>query len=282
MPNLSQINQDSMIYMFKGEFGTRKSTAALSFPLPQYWFSIDKKMDSLIIPCRNWGINPTDIDYDEYHDYNSILMKLERFRTNCRYKTIIIDNVTANGDVINSQTLDSKAGKKSKDGDDSGLTIGGIPVNTLSDYKAEAAGFAKELKIVQDIKSHFKVNIIIIAHVIGERKLESDTTATHMSRVIITGGKVISAKIPTYCSEVYHFNVERAVDVSKEGDYTCITSHTGDDFARTGLPLARKLVFNGDSLYQKFIAPAIEKNRVVPIVSPPKSLSVTPTTESKG
>ena len=277
MPNLSQVNQDSMFYMLKGEIGTRKSTAALSFPLPQYWFSIDKKMDSLMIPCRNWGINPADIDFDNYIDFNNIKQKLERMRTNCKYKTIILDSITSNGDVINRQTLLSKTGKSTKAGEESGMNIGGIAVNTMGDYKAEAAGFLDEIALLQDIKEYFKVNIVLIAHVIGERKLDSDTASTHHSRIIVTGGKVISAKIPSYCSEIYHFNVDKAMDVSKEGDYTCLTSHTSDDFARTSLPLPRKIVFNGDNLYTKYILPAINKNRWTEESKPtPKPLSVTP------
>jgi len=276
MGNLSQLNQDSMMYLLKGEWGTRKSTFALSFPIPQYWFSIDKKMDSLIIPCRNWGINPADIDFDYYTDFNNIKQKLERMRTNCKYKTLILDNITANGDVINRQSLKSKEGKKNTEGDDKGMTIGGIAVNTMGDYKAEAAGFSDEIALFQDIKEYFKINIVLIAHVIGERKLDSEVASTHHSRIIVTGGKIISAKIPTYCSEVYHFNVDRAMDTSKEGDYTCLTSHTGDDYARTSLPLPRKIVFNSDKAYDKYILPAIEKNRLAPSVPTPKPLSVTP------
>ena len=124
---------------------------------------------------------------------------------------------------------------------------------------------------------HHKINIVIIAHVIGERKADSETNSTHFSRIIVTGGKIISAKIPSYCSEVYHFNVDRALDTSKEGDYTCLTSHTGDDFARTSLPLSRKIVFNGEPLYTKFIVPAIEKNRSSNVSTPTvKPLSVNP------
>lgn len=263
MYNLGQVSQESQFVLLKGEPGTRKSTVALSYPKPQYWFSIDQKMDALIIPARLWGINPAEIDADDYTDYMALKARLERFRTGCKYKTIVVDSITSNGDVINRQTLALKAGSKNKEGGDKGMMIGGIPVNTMDDYKAEASAFQEEIALLKEIHKAYKVNIVLIAHVIGERKADEVGSSTHFSRIIVTGGKIISAKIPAYCSEVYHFNVERSVDASKEGDYTCLTVHTGDDFARTSLPLERKLVFNNKPLYDTYILPAINKNKLI-------------------
>jgi len=41
MPTLETASLDALFCLFKGEWGTRKSTQALSFPRPQYWFSFD-------------------------------------------------------------------------------------------------------------------------------------------------------------------------------------------------------------------------------------------------
>jgi hypothetical protein len=98
----------------------------------------------------------------------------------------------------------------------------------------------------------------LIAHVIGDRKPE-EANMSHFARIIVTGGKIISAKIPAYCQEIYHFNVKAAADTSQEGKYSLVTSHMGNDFARTCLPLEREIVFNNNPLYPTYIKPALTK-----------------------
>jgi hypothetical protein len=256
---MNDIKNDRIFGLFKGEPGTRKSTAALSFPTPQYWISTDKKMNSLITPMKNWGINPVEIEYDNYDQWTPIIQRLEKFQINCKYKTIVDDSITSNADVINRQTMKFKAGGTTKAGDEKGHRIGGIPVNTMEDYKAEASAFQELIALLKDIHEHHGTNIVIIAHVIGERSSKDASGSTHFARIIVTGGKIISAKIPAYCSEVYHFNVEQSVDASKEGSYGLVTVHNGDDFARTALPLAPRIIFNNDKLYDKYLLPAINQ-----------------------
>lgn len=259
MPTMSEPFDNTIYALFKGEPGTRKSTAALSFPTPQYWFSADKKMTSLRLPMYNWGIKPADIVYDDYTNFTAVRDKLEKFQTNCPFKTLIFDSVTSIGDITNSQTMLAKSGTKNKQGEEKGAQVGGISINSLEDYKAEASAFNQLIALTKDIKSYHKINIVLIAHVIGERKPQEKKESTHFARIIVTGGKIISAKIPAYCEEVYHFNVEPNVDAAKEDDYGLVTRHSGDDFARTGLPLPRKIVFGNQPLYENFIKPAIEK-----------------------
>ena len=61
MPTMESTSFDSLYCMFKGEPGTRKSTQALSFPGPQYWFSWDRKMNGIYLPMKKWGIDPKTI-----------------------------------------------------------------------------------------------------------------------------------------------------------------------------------------------------------------------------
>lgn len=258
MSSMKDLSLDHLFCLFKGEPGTRKSTQALSFPTPQYWFSTDQKMDALIQPARAWNTDLAQIDYDDYGDWTKIQTRLEKFQTDCKYKTLVVDSITSNGDVINLQTKRSKSAAKNAAGEKP-FMVGGIPVNTLDDYKAESAAFQELIAQLKEIKRYHKINIILIAHVVGERKKGDENSMTHTSRIIVTGGKVISAKIPAYCSEVYHFNIDQAMNVDKEGDYGLLTVHTGLDFARTSLPLPRKIVFNNEPLYQKYLVPAIAK-----------------------
>lgn len=257
MPNLSTVNYDSMLYMLKGEPGTRKSTQALSFPGPQFWFSTDKKMEALLLPAKDWGVSFTDIDYEEFKTdatgFDKIIDRLRKFKVNCKYKTIIIDSITSLGSTINTQTVQSKLL-----GPGTVKKVGGIPVNSIEDYNAEAAGFRDVMDAVQDIRIYHKINIILVAHVVGERAKDEAST-THQSRIIITGGKTISGKIASLCGEVYHFDIKKNPDVTKEGTYGLITVHTGDDFARTSLGLPRRIDFGNKPLYLTYIQPAINK-----------------------
>ena len=154
-----------------------------------------------------------------------------------------------------------KQGTKTTDGKVKGGNVGGIPVNSMEDYKAEASAFQELIAVLKDIHSFHKVNVILIAHVIGARKPEDGASSTHFARIIVTGGQIISAKIPAYCSEVYHFDVEQQANADREGHYGLLTVHTGNDFARTSLPLPQRINFNNDPLYEKYILPAIKANK---------------------
>jgi hypothetical protein len=275
MANLGQVNMDALFVMMKGEPGTRKSTQALSFPGRQFWISTDRKMESLVLPAKRWGIKLTDIDYEDYTNWDAPKAKLKQFQLNCPYKTIIVDSITSIGDNMTSQVRASKAGKEG-----GGKVIGGIQVSGLEEYNAEAAAFQELIAMLKDIHSFHKVNIILIAHVVGQRKSDDANKLTHHSRVIITGGDKISGKLASYMTEVYHFNVKPGFAETDEGEYGLFTSHTGNDYARTSLPLERNIAFNDKPLYDRWIAPAIAKlNAEKPIerIPPPPPKPTTPT-----
>ncbi len=240
--------------MFKGEPGTRKSTAALSYPTPQYWISTDQKMEAMQLPAKRWGINLKEIEYDDYTNWDKPKAKLEMLQVNCPYKTIIVDSITSIGDCMTSQAR----GMKNKKGE--GKMIGGIPVSGLEEFNAESSAFKEMIALLKDIHKFHKVHIILIAHVIGQRKDSDDNKSTHHSRIIVTGAAQISAKIASYVTEAYHFNVKSDFNVdSGEGKYALFTSHMGNDYARTSLPLPKEIEFNNEPLYDKWIKPAIDK-----------------------
>lgn len=262
MPTLETIDYSKLFCLFKGEPGTRKSAAALSFPKPIYFFDWDNKIEALGRPLQAWGINPKDVSYDTYKDWNAALTKLKGFQTKCPYKTLVIDSITSCADAINRQTLQIKqSGGGSK-------TIASIPVNSIEDFNAEDSALKELIAICKDIKAYHKINIVLIAHVIQKEHKSADGK-THMARSIVTAGKAIAQKIPAYCSEIYHFNIKMGMDISKGGQYSCLTVHTGDDMARSSLPIESEIIFGNDPLYDRWIAPAIAKmeahNKLNPI-----------------
>jgi hypothetical protein len=250
MPTLATLNSDALFVMLKGEPGTRKSTQALSFPTPQYWVSTDQKMDALELPAKRWGVDMNQVSFDDYTDWDKPEAKLKSFQLTCPFKTIVVDSVTSIGDNMNRQV------RRNKNAGGEGKRIGGISTSGLEEYNAEASAFADMMAILKDIHKFHKVNIILIAHVVGQRKNDDANKLTHHSRVIITGGDKISGKIASYMTEVYHFDVKAGFAETDEGEYGCFTSHTGNDYARTSLPLERRITFNNDPLYEKWIRPA--------------------------
>lgn len=262
MPTLDKaIDPDALFTLLKGEPGTRKSTSALSYPMPQYWFSTDQKMGALALPAKKWGVDLKQVTYDDYVDWNGIKAKLEMFEARCSYKTLIVDSITSVGDAMNLQVQKFKGANA--------YHIGGIPVDTIEDYKAEASAFREMCSLLNRIRKAHKIHIVIIAHVVGQRSSNDANKLTHHSRVIVTGGEKIAAKISSYVDEAYHFNIRPGATESSPGDYTCITMHTGNDYARTSLELQREIAFNNDPLYTKYLLPAIEKMR------PPKPVPAT-------
>lgn len=254
MPTLNDVRIDALFSMFKGEPGTRKSTAALSYPTPQYWISTDQKMEALMLPAKRWGIKMNEVQYDDFTDWDKPKARLEQLQVNCPFRTIIVDSITSIGDNINSQTRRFKQADGGK-----GKSVGGIKTNSIEDYMAEATAFQELMALLKDIYKFHHVHVILIAHVVGQRKDSDDNKLTHHSRVIITGGDKISGKIACYMTEVYHFNIKPQFEADKEGQYGLLTVHTGNDFARTSLPLPQEILFNNRPLYEGWIAPAIEK-----------------------
>lgn len=272
MPTLADIKLDALFSMMKGEPGTRKSTCALSYPKPQYWFSMDQKMEALVLPAKRWGVNlRTEVEFDDYKDWDAPRKKLESLQLNCKYKTIIVDSITSAGDVMTSQV---KKNKKADSG--GGKTIGGIAVSGLEEFNAESSAFQEMIAMLKDIHKFHKVHVVMIAHVLAARKDNDANKLTHHSRIIVTGAEKISAKLAAYMTEVYHFNIIPAFEAEKEGDYSCVTVHTGNDYARTSLPLVREIKFNAEPLYEKWIEPAIIK---LTNETPIQRIQTTPTTQ---
>ncbi len=254
----------SLFSMHKGEPGTWKSSSCVTYPTPIWWGDMDGKINAIRIPAQKYGINLSDIEYETYVaenpdlKWNQLISKLESFQLNCKYKTINIDSVTSLADMINRGTIYAEYGLTNKGGKEKGLRIGGIPVNDMGHYKAESAAFSELIAVCKRIQEFNGTFINIIAHVVGERKIE-DNSLSQSARIIITGGRTISGKIPAYCEETYHYIAERPANPDGAPDMACYTSHTGLDFARTILPLGQKLKLNDKNFFKEYIAPAISK-----------------------
>lgn len=265
MPNMLQADPKLLYVLLKGGPGLRKSTTALSFPGSQYWFSWDKKMQSMILPMRYLKLDPTKIDYDDYTDWSSAETKLKQLQSKCDYDNLIFDSITSLGDSALGQVMTFKgAPKKDDEEKKKERLVGGIQVNELEDFNAESSAIMKLISMTKDIQTYNKkqynryINIILIAHIL-EVTHKPLTGPMTVSSTIVTAAKKNAAKIPAYCSEVYHFGIKRALVEGQGGKLLCVTHNTGDDFARTSLPLPREIEVTDANFYNTHIAPAIRK-----------------------
>jgi len=162
-------------------------------------------------------------------------------------------------DMTLRQTVKLKYGKTRQSGAQAGKVIAGIAVNEIEDYNAESAALQELIALTKDINAYHKVNIILVAHVVQAEYRNVTNNTTHISRTIVTAGKKVAPKIPAYCGEVYHFNIEKGFEEGRGGDYSLLTEHTGDDFARTAIGLPSKIVFGDKPIYDTYLKPAIAK-----------------------
>lgn len=257
MPSLFDARYDrGFITLMKGEPGTRKSTAAVTYPRPHYWFSGDKKMVALGLPARRFGIPLHEIEYDDYYKFSEVDKKTKSFKTICKYKTLFYDSVTSIADLILLETIKTKVSDPNQA---SGKKVGNIFVPGLEEFNAESSAFVELLDDMADIRNYHGINIVLIAHVIGQRKDDEKNSKTHHSRIIATGAQKTASKIAAYMTEVYHFNIKPNMNPDEEGEYTVYTTHTGNDYARTSLGLDKVIKFNDKPFYNDFIEPAIKK-----------------------
>jgi hypothetical protein len=212
-------------------------------------------MEALNLPAKRWGIKMKDIHYDDYTDWQKPQAKLEQLQVNCPFKTIIVDSITSMGDAMTSQV---RKIKKSGGGDSKGKTIGGISVSGLEEFNAESGAFKDLIAMLKDIHKFHKVHVVLIAHVVGQRKDNEGDNTTHHSRIIVSGAAQISAKIASYVTEAYHFNISKGFkEDTGDSKFGLFTRHMGNDYARTSLPLPQRIDFNDEPLYEKWILPAI-------------------------
>ena len=267
MPTLEILNYDALYSLFKGDPGTWKSSTALTYPLPQYWMSFDRKMRALALPAKRHGIDLSKVHYDDFNTWTmhrannqpSALAVLEKLITNCPYRTIVLDSVTTIADAMLRQILDSKVGQKRKSGESAGKIIGGIDVSEVEDFNAEGAGLNELMALSKDLNQLREVNVILIAHVVRTEQKDLSGNIV-ITRTLVTAGKKPAAKIPAVCDETYQFGLKPALVVGQETNIQVSTVNTSEDYARTVLPLDKLMSLGPEiNFYKTYIQPAIDK-----------------------
>ena len=235
MPKTSEIDLGGAIMaIFKGETGTWKSCSACSFPGPIYIFDIDGRVKSIrkVHPTR------TDIEYDTYPmdgGFDRLADKLNRLQDNCPFKTVLISSLTNLAEMLIFYSLDQRGTGERKL--NTYIRKGIIEMTEIEDFGAEARGMATIIAALQNVNKDRKAHVILEAHVLTVEQRNLKTQTTTISRTLVTAGRKVAAKIPTVFDEVWHFNPKPAIQEGKGMGMQVITVNTGEDFARTALPI---------------------------------------------
>ncbi len=237
--------------LLKGDPGTGKTPIACSFPTPLLLFDCDFRARSLNLFFKNDPERIKQIEVVQPKSFEEVRSRLELIASERkpRYKTIVVDPLTTFADMTMRNVLEIKgAGRK----------IGNVKVAGIQDYGDESAILNEVIYHLRNIYQTHSINTILVAHVVTSEEKDLKEQKTVYSRSLLTGGKKIGSKLPSYFDEVWHTYVRS--DLKGRPEFVLQTRHTGFDFARTGLDLPDELVFsNYEHAPEKFFYEAIKK-----------------------
>lgn len=225
--------------LFKGEPGTGKTPAALSYPYPILYFDADFRASAVLPYFKHDKERIKNIEVVQPHHFDDVVVKLRGIQESFskpEFKTIILDTLTTYADISIRSTVKDKGGS-------GGRKVGSVMIAGIQDYGDEAGVLSETITLMRLIFQTHKVNTILIAHVITseEKDLNAKENKITYSRALLTGGKKIGAKVPAYYDEVYHTTVRP--NFSGKPEFIALTRHTGFDFARTGLDCPNEIDF---------------------------------------
>lgn len=219
---------EALMYLFKGESGTGKTIAIGSFPEPIYFASCDGR----IAPLKHYPLyRERNIEFDIFTSYNKLASKLEELTKYCPYKTVAVDPLTGLARLAISHLFDNRGlNTKAAGNDKEPRAIGGIPVMGIAEYNGESSAISSMLLNLRIIRNQ-NVNTILTSHVIITESKTLDGRSVETRR-LLTGGNKISAEIPSYFDEVYHFYGTEP-GLSAEKKFRAVTCSNNTDYART-------------------------------------------------
>lgn len=235
---------DRIFALSKGDPGTGKTVASGSFPNP-YFIDTDGRIRSLVkmFPGKS-------IEYDTFSDFWQVCLKIEELNRKCDYETIVVSSLTSLANLAIEYSLKFRGAvgseEASKKKDKGGLTRGNIPLTDVSDWGVEFRGLSR---IVEGLKA-LPCHVILEAHVIAVERNNLQTGSSTVSRRLMTGAKGIAAYLPTMFDEAYHFYVESDAFSNKPPKFKVKTIHSGDDWAKTVLPLPPEIDWTNQNFYE--------------------------------
>lgn len=240
--------------LMTGEPGTGKSWQAASYAKvgKTLILDLDQRANSLIKLVKENPDLAKNIDVDQFApdqfvELNDRLVKLQQ---RCEFDVVIVDGLTASSRLLMNYMMAIRGTSRGTDKTPY-KKKGILDLPEIEDFGGEARG----LNIIIDVLRSIPVkHAILTAHLIVVETYNIVTNKKTTSRALLTGGKKVAAELPAYFDEVYHFRVEPNANQSKPPDFMVYTTHTGDDFAKTALPLSSSI-----NVTNKLLFPIVEK-----------------------
>ena len=252
--------------LFKGDSGSGKTVAALSFPNPVV-LDHDRKMPSI----ANKHFPGKDVPYKQYENVLEAGETIEQWLSGgCPFDTIIADSVTSlsytclktmddfKGSNIMTKFREMRDNPKKSKGGDKMVELRGYDYYNAEDNFLKFYLDGLKMLWARPGRPH---HVIVIAHVLTSESQDIKTKEITRMRRIVTAGKSIAAYIPAQFDETYHFAVSHGDILASDGDrvrHFCLTEAIGEDYAKTAYKIPYKIDFTNGSLYEK-LAVAIEQ-----------------------
>lgn len=250
MPSSSDTTSPKGLFgLFKGESGSGKSTAALSFP-GVYVLDFDKKMPNI----GKKHFPDKEFHWDTFDSAMQVGSKVKELWEYCPYETLIADSFTNLCKLAISTIADVK-------GEDAVTQISklkkqGIEMMSIDYWNGEtrfADYFVRAMKSLWAREGNPK-HIILTAHVVTvDYDPDLKTKIVRRTRSIVSGGKKVGAWLPSEFDDMWAFGVEGPELGSNDKTLHryCITEAFGEDSAKTSYHLPREIEFTNGSLYDE-------------------------------
>jgi hypothetical protein len=259
MPQSTLTNRtnDGLLALFKGDSGTGKSVAALSYPKP-YVFDFDRKMPGI----ARKHFPHKEIHYDTFEDIFEVSDKLVDLMRDCPYETLITDSFTA----LTNLTIESVGKVKGEsvpemlqrvqDTKNKNRQLEMMPIDYYGGEDRFCNFFISQLKRLQARAGNPKY-VIVIAHVLTvDSAPDLKTKIVTRTRSIVSKGRKVAAWLPTEFDDMYIFGYEQGNAFAERGSAdskpkrVCITESYGEDAAKCSIRgLPSTLDFTDGSLY---------------------------------
>lgn len=248
--NDGDFKKKGIFALFKGIPGSRKSTAALSFPSPLV-FDIDCKMPAIAVKhFRN-----KKIDWQTCDDIWDLQKQLTDLLKSCPYETLIFDTVTSLSTLcLNS--IGTKKGEnimsmlatpyKDKKGE---MVVDSMGFDYYNGEKNFFERFLIQIGSQLYARDGFPNHVIFNAHILTTESHNIMTNETSITRSIVTAGKQAATMIEKSFDETYFFDVE-VNNLAKTSKSMCYTQPKGQDMARTSFGFPSPIDWTDKNFYQ--------------------------------
>lgn len=244
--------EKGLLAIFKGDSGTGKSVAALSFP-NSYTFDFDRKMPSI----AQKHFPDKECHWDTFEDIFQIDEQLKEFNNHCPYETLIVDSITGLVNIcvdsvgqVKGESVTEILSRTSKKG-----TIEMMGIDYYSAEDRFCTYFIDRLKTLWARDGNPR-HVIIVAHVVTvESSPDLKTKLVTRTRSIVSKGKKFAAWLPTGFDNVYIFGQELpdVGEIDQSVRRIVLTEAFGEDSAKCSYNFPAAINFTNRSFYDRLV-----------------------------